>query len=59
MNGEFPADKLKQLLGDYRSDGSESDEADSDAGTSKIAASTKNDSKIDTSRSYSHKASHL
>lgn len=57
MNGDFSADKLRQLLGDYRSDGSESDEADCDAGTSRTVANAESDSKIDTSRSS--KASHL
>lgn len=48
MTEKFPSDKLSQLLGSYRSDDSESDEADDETGRS----GPKNDveSKADTSK---------
>lgn len=50
MNRKFLADKLSQLLGDYRSDDSESNDADCDAGKSKNDANNETDAKADTSK---------
>lgn len=48
---KIPADKLSQLLGDYRSDDSESDGADCDDGKNRNNANNKGESKTDTSES--------
>lgn len=50
MNLILLADKLSQLLCDYRSDDSESNDADCDAGKSKNDANNETDSKADTSK---------
>lgn len=48
---KYSADKLSQLLGDYRSDDSEEDGADCDDGKNRNAANNKGESKTDTSKS--------
>lgn len=50
MNRNFLADKLSQLLGDYRSDDSESNDTDGDAEKNRNDANSKIESKADTSK---------